>query len=303
MPKLYSNILETIGNTPIVHFEGNIWVKLEYFNPGGSLKDRIARAMLKRAEARGEIDGDTVIIEPASGNMGISLAFCAAAMGLKFIAVVPEGTSAERIKLMKAYGAEIVLTSKELGAQGATDRATEIFKELERNGQKAFAVQQFQNADNPEAHYEKTAMEIWEATEGKADVLVAGIGTGGTISGVGKRLKAMKDWFYTVGVEAAQSPLLTKGFAGHHKIQGISANFVPKTLNKKYVDEIVDISSDEASSTAREAAKKGIMVGISSGAVLKAARDAAKRHPDKFIVAILADNGERYLNGELYDEK
>lgn len=297
MQKLYSNILDTIGNTPIVNFEGNLWVKLEYFNPAGSVKDRIADSMLKRAVKRGEIGPDTTIIEPTSGNTGVGLAFCAAALGMKFIAVMPENMSEERKKLIKAYGAELVLTPKELGMQGSVDKANEIARNLKNT----YIPMQFENQDNPLAHYETTAEEIWQATDGKIDIFVASMGTGGTISGVGKKLKELKPGLMTVGVEAKESPLLTEGKFGPHKIQGISPNFIPKTLHREYVDSIIDVKGDDAVLVAREAAKKGFLVGISSGATLKAAQDVAKENPEKFIVCVLADNGERYLSGELYE--
>ncbi len=307
MQKLYSNILETIGNTPIVQVQSlgvqNVWAKLEFFNPAGSIKDRVAYNMLKEALREGVITKETVIVEPTSGNTGVGLAFCAAAMGLKFIAVMPENMSEERKKLIKAYGAQLVLTPKAKGMQGAVDKANELVKEFG-----CYMPMQFENKYNPAIHYATTAEEIYEQTEGKIDILVAGIGTGGTITGAGKRLKELNPHIITIGVEAAESPLLTQGSAGAHKIQGISANFVPEILNRQYVDEIFDVKGDDAIKTAREIAhEEGLLVGISSGAVLFAMKEIAQRYENKqgkapMIVGILADNGERYLSGELYDD-
>ena len=301
MQKLYSNILETIGSTPIVHLNSiahkNSWVKLEYFNPAGSAKDRVAYSMLKGALDRGEVTENTPIIEPTSGNTGIALAMCAGALGLKFIAVMPDNMSKERIKLIKAYGAEIILTPAKEGMQGSVQKAQELKKEL--NG---FIPMQFENQDNPNAHFEGTAEEIFEQTEGKIDVLVASIGTGGTISGCAKKLKELKPEIKVIGVEAAESPLLTQGFAGPHKIQGISANFVPKTLDRGLIDEIIDIKGDDAIQASRNIAKKeGLLVGISSGAVLCAINKISENYQDKMIVGILCDSGERYLSSELYE--
>ena len=301
MQKLYSNILETIGSTPIIHLNSiehkNSWVKLECFNPAGSAKDRVAYSMLKGALDRGEVTKNTPIIEPTSGNTGIALAMCAGVLGLKFIAVMPDNMSKERIKLIKAYGAEIILTPAKDGMQGSVQKAQELKKEL--NG---FIPMQFENQDNPNAHFEGTAEEIFEQTEGKIDVLVASIGTGGTISGCAKKLKELKPEIKVIGVEAAESPLLTQGFAGPHKIQGISANFVPKTLNRDLIDEIIDIKGDDAIQTSRNIAKKeGLLVGISSGAVLCAINKISKNYKDKMIVGILCDSGERYLSSELYE--
>ena len=303
MQKLYSNILETIGNTPIVRVNSldaqNIWAKLEFFNPAGSIKDRIAYNMLNEALKEGLITKDSIIIEPTSGNTGVGLAFCAAAMGLRFIAVMPENMSEERKKLIRAYGAELVLTPKAKGMQGCVDKVNELAKALE---DKAYVPMQFENKYNPATHYATTAEEIYAQTEGKIDILVAGIGTGGTITGVGKKLKELKHDIKIIGVEAAESPLLTEGRAGAHKIQGISTNFVPKTLDTQYIDEILDIKGDEAIKTARQVAQKeGLLVGISSGAVLCAMKEISERYKNEMIVGILADNGERYLSGELYD--
>lgn len=313
MPKLYSNILDLIGNTPIVkvcgQYEGyrpqNLWAKLEYFNPAGSAKDRVAYAILKNALSEGKIDADSVIIEPTSGNTGVGLAFCASVMGLKFIAIMPENMSEERKKLISAYGAQVVLTPKQLGMKGAVDKACELLEKYTKEGVKAFIPDQFSNANNPKIHYETTANEIWEATEGKVLSIVAGIGTGGTISGCAKRLKELNPKIKAYGVEAYESPLLTKGCAGVHGIQGISANFVPNTLDTKILDEIIDIKTDDAIFYTKEAAKNdGLLVGISSGATLKAAIELDKKSffagKNEMTVCILADNGERYLSSGVF---
>ncbi len=304
MPKLYSKMTDLIGSTPIVKINSlgcdNLWAKIEYFNPAGSVKDRIAFNMLQEAMNRGEIDENTTVVEPTSGNTGVGLAFCCAVFGLKFIATMPENMSHERLKLIQAYGAEIVLTPREKGMQGAVDCAYEIAQSIKEKGEKAYMPMQFENMDNPKAHI-KTAEEIFEDTDGKIDVLVAGIGTGGTISGAGQKLKELKPGIKTIGVEAFESPLLTHGQAGPHSIQGISANFVPKTLNRALVDEIIDVKGSYAAQIARQVAREeGLLVGISSGAVLYAAREVAKRD-NSMVVAILADYGERYLSGDLYE--
>lgn len=313
MPKLYSNILEVIGNTPIVKVTGNydgyrpmnLWVKLECFNPAGSVKDRVAYNMLKTAYDNMEINSDTIVVEPTSGNTGVALALCCAVMGMKFIAVMPENMSDERKKLIAAYGAKIVLTPKSFGMQGSVDKACEIVRELRAQGENVFEPMQFENPNNPATHT-ITANEIWEATEGRVDAVVAGIGTGGTISGTSKRLKELNPKIKSFGVEAAESPLLTGGSAAAHAIQGISANFIPHTLNLDYVDEIIDIKSDDAIQTTRHMAREaGLLVGISSGAVLKAGLELDKKYSfggkDKMIVCILADNGERYLSGDVFN--
>ena len=312
MPKLYSNILDLIGNTPIVRVNGtyngykpkNLYAKLEYFNPGGSIKDRVACNMIKSALDNLEIGSDTVIVEPTSGNTGVGIALCASVLGLEFIAVMPENMSDERKKLIAAYGAKIVLTPKNLGMQGAVDKAAQIAQKLPTEGKNIFETKQFENPDNPLTHI-KTADEIWEATEGRVDAIIAGIGTGGTISGCAKRLKELNPKIKAYGVEAAESPLLTKGVAAAHAIQGISSNFVPKTLDMSVIDKVIDIKGDEAIEITREAAKKeGLLVGISSGAVLKAGIELDKKYSfegkEKIIVCILADNGERYLSGGVF---
>lgn len=312
MPKLYSNILDLIGNTPIVRVNGtyngykpkNLYAKLEYFNPGGSIKDRVACNMIKSALDNLEIGSDTVIVEPTSGNTGVGIALCASVLGLEFIAVMPENMSDERKKLIAAYGAKIVLTPKNLGMQGAVDKAAQIAQKLRTEGKNIFETKQFENPDNPLTHI-KTADEIWEATGGRVDAIIAGIGTGGTISGCAKRLKELNPKIKAYGVEAAESPLLTKGVAAAHAIQGISSNFVPKTLDMSVIDKVIDIKGDEAIEITREAAKKeGLLVGISSGAVLKAGIELDKKYSfegkEKIIVCILADNGERYLSGGVF---
>lgn len=312
MPKLYSNVLELIGNTPIVKINGtyegykpkNLYAKLEYFNPAGSIKDRVAYNMLKTAYDKGFVTPDTVIVEPTSGNTGVGLALCASIMGLEFIAVMPENMSEERKKLISAYGAKIVLTPKNLGMKGSLDKAAQIVSELEKEGKNVFQTKQFENPDNPLSHI-KTADELWADTEGKVSFLVAGIGTGGTISGMAKRLKELNPKIKVLGVEPAESPLLTQGVAAAHKIQGIGANFVPKTLDKSLIDKIVDVRGDDAIKFTREAAKKdGLLVGISSGAVLKAALELDKKiffeGRDEMIVCIFPDNGERYLSGGVF---
>lgn len=314
MQKLYSNVLDLIGNTPIVKINGtyegykpkNLWAKLEYFNPGGSIKDRVAYNMLKTALDKMQIGPDTIIIEPTSGNTGVGLALCASILGLKFIAIMPENMSDERKKLIAAYGAKIILTPKCAGMQGSVDKAAQLANELSDDGKSVYQPMQFENADNPDAHYKTTANEIWEATGGQVNVVVAGIGTGGTISGCAKRLKELNPKIKAYGVEAAESPLLTEGKAGSHIIQGISSNFIPKTLDRKIVDDVIDIKGDDAMATTRAMAKnEGLLLGISSGAVLKAGLELDKKYffagKDKMTVCILADNGERYLSGGIFN--
>lgn len=302
---IYNNILELIGKTPLVKLnkmndtEAEIVLKLELFNPSGSVKDRAAFYMINEAKKAGKIKKGTLIIEPTSGNTGIGLAMCCAAMGLKFIATMPESMSIERRKLIQAYGAELVLTPKELGMQGAVDKALELSKE----NPDSFIPSQFTNSANVLAHIETTAKEIFEDTEGKVDIVVAGIGTSGTSMGVSQRLKELKQSVQVFGVEPAESPLLTEGHAHPHKIQGIGANFVPELYHREKLDGIITINADDAITTTRNLAKnEGILVGISSGAVLKAALGLAKQpeNKGKCIVAIMADFGERYLSTELF---
>lgn len=303
---IYNNILELIGKTPLVRLqklnegEAEIVLKLEFFNPSGSVKDRAAFYMLNEAKKTGLINDDTVVIEPTSGNTGIGLAMCCAAFGLRFIATMPESMSIERRKLIQAYGAELVLTPKELGMQGAVDKALE----LSRENPNSFIPSQFTNQANVLAHIETTSEEIWKDTEGNVDIVVAGIGTSGTTMGTSKRLKELKPSVKIYGVEPAESPLLKEGHAHPHKIQGIGANFVPELYHAENLDGIINVAVEAAYEKARLLAKKeGILVGISSGAILKAALDLAKlpENKDKLIVAIMCDFGERYLSTELFD--
>lgn len=302
---IYNNILELIGKTPLVRLnkmndtDADIALKLEFYNPSASVKDRAAYYMLKEAKKAGKINQDTLIIEPTSGNTGIGLAMCCAVMGLKFIATMPESMSLERRQMIAAYGAELVLTPKELGMQGAVDKALELAKQ----NPNSFIPSQFTNPANVLAHIETTSEEIWKDTEGKVDIVVAGIGTSGTSMGLSTRLKELKPSVQIYGVEPLQSPLLTEGHAHPHKIQGIGANFVPELYKADKIDGIITIDGDVAIETARELAKKeGVLVGISSGANLKAALELAKKpeNKGKLIVAIMCDFGERYLSTELF---
>lgn len=303
---IYNNILELIGNTPLVKLnkmndtEAQIALKLEFFNPSSSVKDRASFYMLNEAKKAGKINQDTLIIEPTSGNTGIGLAMCCAAMGLKFIATMPESMSLERRKMIAAYGAQLVLTPKELGMQGAVDKALELAKE----NQNSFIPSQFTNPANTLAHIETTTKEIWEDTDGKVDIIIAGIGTSGTAMGLSQGLKKLKPSVKIYGVEPAESPLLSEGHAHPHKIQGIGANFVPELYNRENLDGIIKIQADEAMETARKLGQtEGVLVGISSGANLKAALDIAKQpeNKGKLIVAIMCDFGERYLSTELFE--
>lgn len=305
---IYNNILELIGNTPLVRLnklndtDAEIVLKLEYFNPSNSVKDRAAFYMLSQAKKGGKLNNDTLVIEPTSGNTGIGLAMCCASMGLRFIATMPESMSLERRQMIAAYGAELVLTPKELGMQGAVDKALD----LNRENPNSFIPSQFTNPANTLAHIETTSKEIWEDTEGKVDIVVAGIGTSGTSMGVAARLKELKPSVEVYGVEPAESPLLTEGHAHPHKIQGIGANFVPELYDASKLNGIIKIEGDVAIEIARELGKKeGILVGISSGAILKAALDLAKKpeNKSKMIVAIMCDYGERYLSTELFKEQ
>ena len=289
---IYNNVTELIGNTPLVKYDDNICVKLEYFNPSNSIKDRAAYSMLKYAQERGEINNDTVIIEPTSGNTGIGLAMCCAVMGLRIIICMPESMSEERKKSISAYGAELVLTPKEKGMQGSVDKAIELSKKYPNS----FIPMQFSNMDNPKAH-KQTAKEIFDATEGKADIVVAGIGTGGTAIGLKKYFKELKPEIKVFGVEPFESPLFTEGKAGAHKIQGIGANFIPEICKENILDGILTIKGDDAIEEAKNLAKKhGMFVGISSGANVLAAKELEKKYPNKLIVAIAPDSGERYLS-------
>ena len=295
------NILKTIGNTPLVNTKyKNVLAKLEYFNPSGSVKDRAAFNILNTAFKRKLINKKTLIIEATSGNMGISLAFVASALGLNFCAVMPENMTIERRKLMLAYGAKIILTPAGEGMKGAVSKVQQIAKDYQKKGKKVFIPSQFENILNPLAH-KQTAKEILKDTNGKVGAVIAGIGSGGTITGVGRYLKKLNPKIKIIGVEPKESPLITKGIAGPHKIQGIGANFIPKILDLKVIDKVISVSSQEALKAAREAAKEGLCVGISSGAVLKAAKDYAKNNKKTLIVAVLADGGVKYLSGELYE--
>lgn len=310
MSKIYNNITELIGKTPLVELANfdksrnlgaKILAKLEYFNPAGSVKDRIALAMITDAEEKGLLKEGSVIIEPTSGNTGIGLASVGAAKGYKVILVMPETMSVERRSLIKAYGAEIVLTEGAKGMKGAIAKAEEIAAETPNS----FIPGQFVNAANPTVHRNTTGPEIWEDTDGKVDILVAGIGTGGTITGAGEYLKSKNPEVKVVAVEPTDSPILSEGRAGAHKIQGIGAGFVPDTLNTKVYDEIIKVENEEAFVTGREIARKeGILVGISSGAALHAAAEVAKRPENvgKTIVVVLPDTGERYLSTALFTE-
>ena len=295
------NILKTIGNTPLVKInklnqgDAIVFAKVESFNPAGSVKDRPALNMIETAERQGLINRDTVIIEPTSGNTGIGLAMVCAVKGYRMILTMPETMSEERRKLLKAYGAELVLTDGAKGMQGAVDKANDLHKEIKNS----FIPQQFANPSNPEVHIHTTAEEIWRDTDGKVDIVVAGVGTGGTISGIAKGLKAKNSRIKAVAVEPETSPLLSKGVAGPHKIQGIGANFVPENFDKSVVDEIFTVSNEDALKTAcRVAKEEGIFCGISSGASLYTACELAKMEENKgkLIVAILPDTGERYLS-------
>ena len=307
---VYKSIAELVGNTPLLlpenllkynkEVKSTILCKLEYLNPAGSAKDRIAKAMIEDAEKCGTLKKDTVIIEPTSGNTGIGLAAIAASKGYKVILTMPDTMSIERRKLLAAYGAEIVLTEGALGMKGAIEKAEALAKE----SASAWIPAQFDNPANPAAHRSTTGPEIWNDTQGKVDIFVAGVGTGGTLSGVGEYLKAQNPDVKIVAVEPFSSPLLSKGFSGAHGLQGIGANFVPKNLNKGIIDEIIAVKEDEAYKACRELAKKeGILCGITSGAALYAALELGKKEENKgkTIVALLPDTGDRYLSTHLFD--
>lgn len=310
MSKIYTSADQLVGHTPLLelthveasnNLEAKILAKLEYFNPAGSVKDRIAKAMLDDAEKSGKLKAGSVIIEPTSGNTGIGLASVAAARGYRIIIVMPETMSVERRQLMKAYGAELVLTEGAKGMKGAIAKADELAKEIPNS----FIPGQFVNPANPAAHKATTGPEIWEDTDGKVDIFVAGVGTGGTVTGVGEFLKSKSPNVKVVAVEPASSPVLSKGVAGSHKIQGIGAGFVPDTLNTKVYDEIIAVENEAAFEAGREIGKKeGVLVGISSGAALWAAKELAKRpeNKGKTIVALLPDTGDRYLSTALFAE-
>lgn len=309
MAKIYESIAELIGQTPLLkaqrfakseNLTNTILAKLEYFNPAGSVKDWIAKAILDEAEEKGLLNKDSIIVEPTSGNTGIGLASLAAARGYKIILTMPETMSIERRNLLKAYGADLVLTEGALGMKGAIARALEI-KEENPN---AFMPSQFTNPANPAIHYKTTGPEIWNDTDGKVDIFIAGIGTGGTISGVGKFLKEQNPNIEIIAVEPTDSPVLSKGQAGSHKIQGIGPGFVPETLNTEIYDEIITITNDEAFKYGKKFSQvEGVLIGISSGAALAAATKIAQRseNKDKTIVVLLPDTGERYLSTPLFN--
>ena len=308
MAKIYNHFNELIGNTPLFrmhNFErknnlsAQILAKLEYFNPAGSVKDRIAWAMIDDAERSGKLKHDSVIIEPTSGNTGVGLAAVAAARGYRIIITMPETMSIERRKILQAYGAELVLTAGNLGMKGAIAKANELATQIPN----AFIPSQFTNPANPECHKKTTAREIWEATGGKLDIFVAGVGTGGTLSGVGEFLKEKNPAIKVVAVEPDSSPVLSEGVAGPHKIQGIGAGFVPDTLNTKIYDEVFRVTNDDAYNTAKEIARsEGLLVGISSGAAAYAAKKLAEKNSGKIIVLLLPDTGERYLSTLTFGE-
>jgi cysteine synthase A len=309
MSKIYKNLADLVGKTPLLEIgnysngkdlKAKVVAKLEYFNPAGSVKDRIAKAMIEDAENKGLLKSDSVIIEPTSGNTGIGIASVGTAKGYKVIIVMPETMSVERRTLIKAYGAEIVLTEGAKGMKGAIAKAEELAAETPNS----FIPGQFRNPANPEIHQNTTGPEIWEDTEGKVDIFVAGIGTGGTITGVGEFLKSKNPEVKIVAVEPADSPVLSKGTPGPHKIQGIGAGFVPDVLNTNIYDEIITVKNEEAFATSRELSKsEGLLVGISSGAATFAATELAKRpeNAGKTIVVLLPDTGERYLSVGLFD--
>lgn len=302
MAKIYNHFNELIGNTPLFrmhnlerknNLSAQILAKLEYFNPAGSVKDRIAWAMIDDAERAGKLKPDSVIIEPTSGNTGVGLAAVAAARGYRIIIAMPETMSIERRKILQAYGAELVLTAGSAGMKGAIAKAEELAKEIPN----AFIPSQFTNPANPECHKRTTAREIWDATDGKLDIFIAGVGTGGTLSGVGGYLKEKNPAIKVVAVEPDSSPVLSEGRAGAHKIQGIGAGFIPDTLNTKIYDEVFRVTNDDAYSTAKEIARaEGLLVGISSGAAAYAAKKIAEKNSGKTIVVLLPDTGERYLS-------
>lgn len=309
--KIYERITDLVGKTPLVKLpnysakrglEATIAVKVEAFNPAGSVKDRIAKAMLDDAEAKGLVNKDTVIIEPTSGNTGIGLAAVSASREYRIILTMPETMSVERRNLLKAYGAELVLTDGSKGMKGAIERAKQLAEEIPNS----FIPSQFTNPANPEVHRKTTGPEIWADTDGKVDIFVAGVGTGGTLTGVGEYLKSQNPNVKVVAVEPATSPVLSKGVAGPHKIQGIGAGFVPDTLNTKVYDEIIPVTNEDAFATGRALAREdGILAGISSGAAVFAATELAKRpeNKGKLIVAILPDTGDRYLSTPMFTDE
>ncbi|MFI3327906.1 MAG: cysteine synthase A [Rikenellaceae bacterium] len=308
MSNIAKSLTELVSNTPLLELvnfqdkngvDAHLWAKLEYFNPAGSVKDRVALAMILDAEKSGALKAGGTLIEPTSGNTGVGLAMVAASKGYKLILTMPESMSIERRKLLSALGAELVLTPAAGGMKGAIARAYELQEEIDGS----VILNQFENSANPEQHYKSTAEELWKDTEGKLDVLVAGVGTGGTVSGTGKRLKELNPAIEVIAVEPAASPVLSGGSPAPHKIQGIGAGFVPKNYDGSVVDRVVTIANDDAFDASRRVAKQeGILVGISSGAALAAAEQIAKepKYKGKNIVVILPDGGERYLSTELY---
>ena len=306
--KIYNNLIELIGNTPLVRINklntgySDIAAKVEFFNPAGSIKDRAALSMIEEAEEEGLIEaGKTTIIEPTSGNTGIGLALVCLLKGYKLILTMPDSMSKERRDILKAYGAELVLTDGTKGMQGAVDEAERLHKE----NKDSFIPQQFNNPANPKIHYETTAEEIWNDTDGKVDIIVAGVGTGGTISGIAKKLKEKNPNVKAIAVEPYSSPVITQGKAGAHQIQGIGANFIPKNYNADLIDEVITVKNEDAVNTARNLAdKEGIFAGISSGAALHAAIELSQRQENKgkLIVVILPDTGMRYLSSVMFQD-
>ena len=308
--RVYERIIDTIGNTPLVELKNieekyglkaKIFAKVESFNPAGSVKDRIAKAMIEDAFKKGLINKDTVLVEPTSGNTGVGLAMVAASLGFKLIIAMPDTMSIERRNLLKAYGAELILTDGSKGMKGAIAKAEELAKEIPNS----FIPSQFTNMANPKIHYLTTGPEIFKDSDGTVDIFVAGVGTGGTISGTGKYLKEKKPSIKVIAVEPETSPVLSKGTPGPHKIQGIGAGFVPETLDTKIYDEIITVSNERAFETGRESARtEGLLVGISSGAALKAAIELAQRKENegKTIVVLLPDTGERYLSTAMFQD-
>lgn len=304
--RIYSDVTKLTGNTPLVKIntitqglDVEVYAKLECFNPLSSVKDRIGVSMIEDAERRGVIDRDTVIIEPTSGNTGIALAFVCAAKGYKFIAVMPETMSVERRKILKFLGAEIVLTPGEKGMRGAVEKAEKLAKSM-----KSFIPQQFKNPANPQIHRETTAIEVWKDTDGKVDIFVAGVGTGGTITGVGEFLKSKKKDVKIIAVEPSKSPVLSGGKPGSHSIQGIGAGFVPEILNTEIIDEVIQVKDEDAIEMARRLAREeGLFVGISSGAAMWVTLQVAKREEsrDKMIVTLFPDTAERYISTQLFE--
>lgn len=305
--KIVKSIIDLVGNTPIVELvrlekkyglKARLCAKLEYFNPAGSAKDRIAKAMILDAFSKGKIDRDSVIIEPTSGNTGIGLAFVCGTFGMRTILTMPDTMSKERQDLLKAYGAEIVLTDGKLGMKGAIEKANELAASIPNS----FIPGQFTNPVNPKAHFETTGPEIWKDTEEKVDIFVAGVGTGGTLSGTGKYLKKMNPNIKVVAVEPEKSPLLSGGTAAPHGLQGIGANFIPETLDKSIIDEVITVGDEEAYAQTKELSEEGILVGISSGAAVVAAKKLAQRpeNEGKLIVTLLPDNGERYISTGIF---